>query len=260
MKTYPKLSLKDTFEFSCHKDLKCFTQCCADVNIFLTPYDILRMKRGLQMASEEFLAKYTEAITLDNRGFPAVLLKMREDKLKSCPFVSKEGCTIYEDRPWACRMYPVGMASPDRNRPLEREEFYFIVDQEFPCLGFNKEREWTVEEWKKDQGVGEYELKGVSYKEITLHGFFLGGNRLTAEKSNMFHMACYDLDRFRRFIFGSTFLNLFDIAEKTIKDIKSNEEALLDFGYRWIRFSLFQEDTLRVKGKILEERRRERGL
>ena len=260
LKSYPKLSLKDTFKFSCHKDLKCFTQCCADVNIFLTPYDILRMKRGLKMTSEEFLARYTEAITLDSRGFPAVLLKMGEDDLKSCPFVSKEGCTIYGDRPWACRMYPVGMASPDRNRPRQREEFYFIVDQEFFCLGFDGETQWTVEEWKKDQGVDEYELKGGSYKDITLHRFFLSGGRLSAEKTNMFYMACYDLDRFRRFIFSSKFFNLFDIEEMTIEGIRSNEEELLDFGYRWLRFSLFQENTIRVRTPVLEERKRELGL
>lgn len=245
MKTYPKLSLKDTFKFSCHKNLKCFTSCCADVNIFLTPYDVLRMKKGLKMTSEEFLAEYTEAITPDSRGFPAVLLKMGEDKLKSCPFVSKGGCTIYEDRPWVCRMYPLGMAPSDRNRSLEQEESYFIVDQEFPCLGFNEEREWAVEEWKKNQDVDEYELKGASYKEIVLHSFFLDGGRLNAEKSNMFHMACYDIDRFRRFIFDNTSSGkIFDIAEKTMENIKSDEETLLDFGYRWIRSNLFQEDTL----------------
>lgn len=75
--TYPKFSPTDTFKFSCHQGLKCFTQCCADVKIFLTPYDILRMKRARQMTSEEFLANYTETITPDGRGFPAVLLKMR---------------------------------------------------------------------------------------------------------------------------------------------------------------------------------------
>ncbi|MDO8786444.1 MAG: YkgJ family cysteine cluster protein, partial [Syntrophales bacterium] len=210
--TYPKFSLTDTFKFSCHNGLKCFTQCCADVNIFLTPYDILRMKRALQMTSEEFLANYTEVLTPDGRGFPAVLLKMREDKLKTCPFVSEKGCAIYGDRPWGCRMYPVGMASPDRNNLTDREDVYFLVDQEFPCHGFNEEKHWTVAEWKRSQGVEEYELKGGAYKDITLHSFFLEGNRLNAQKSEIFYMACYDMDRFKRFVFDSTFLNRFDIA------------------------------------------------
>ncbi|MFA4915331.1 MAG: YkgJ family cysteine cluster protein [Syntrophales bacterium] len=260
LKDSPKLSLKDTFNFSCHKGLSCFTKCCADVNIFLTPYDILRMKRRLKISSEEFLKKFTTAITLDGRGFPTVILKMREDELKRCPFVSEEGCGIYEDRPWSCRMYPIGMASPDKNHSSEWEEFYFIVDQEFSCLGFDDGEKRTIEGWKKNQGVNDYELKGNSYKDITLHSFFLGGGRLTPEKTNMFYMACYDIDRFRRFILGSRFFNLFDIDERTMGNIKSNEEDLLEFGYRWIRFSLFQENTLKVKETVLEEKRKNLGL
>jgi uncharacterized protein len=36
----------DQFKFSCHKGLACHNTCCRDVNIFLTPYDVLRMRRG----------------------------------------------------------------------------------------------------------------------------------------------------------------------------------------------------------------------
>lgn len=260
LKDYPKLSLGDTIRFSCHKGLECFNQCCADVNIFLTPYDILRMKRRLKITSDEFLDRYASPITLDNRGLPAVILKMREDERKTCPFVSKDGCTIYEDRPWSCRMYPIGMASPDKNSGRNREEFYFVVDQEFPCLGFKEEREWTIKEWKEDQGADIYDSKGEPYKEVTLHQFFLRGNSLTPEKRKMFHMACYDLDKFRRFLFESSFFHMFDIDKETIEKIRSDDEDLLEFGSRWIRFSLFGENVLKVKESVLEEKRKELGL
>ena len=35
------------FRFSCHKDVPCFTKCCAKLRLILTPYDILRMKNRL---------------------------------------------------------------------------------------------------------------------------------------------------------------------------------------------------------------------
>ena len=48
------LGPEDTFRFACHPDLKCFTQCCRGTTIFLTPYDVLRMKNALGISSESF--------------------------------------------------------------------------------------------------------------------------------------------------------------------------------------------------------------
>ena len=53
---------------------------------------------------------------------------------------------------------------------------------------------------------------------------------------------------------------MFDVDEETVEKIQSDEEALLDFGYRWIRFSLFGEKTINIKNEILEQKRRELGL
>ena len=46
-----KLHGNDTFSFSCSKELECFNRCCRDINLFLTPYDILRIKRRLKIPS-----------------------------------------------------------------------------------------------------------------------------------------------------------------------------------------------------------------
>jgi hypothetical protein len=35
---------QETFRFACHKDLPCFTKCCNDLKLVLTPYDILRLQ------------------------------------------------------------------------------------------------------------------------------------------------------------------------------------------------------------------------
>ena len=59
LQDYPRMTLDDTFKFACHDKISCFNQCCRDVNIFLTPYDIIRLKNRLGMTSEEVLKKYT---------------------------------------------------------------------------------------------------------------------------------------------------------------------------------------------------------
>ena len=51
---------ENTFKFRCYKEIKCFTKCCADLNLTLTPYDILRIKKRLDLPSDQFLNRYTE--------------------------------------------------------------------------------------------------------------------------------------------------------------------------------------------------------
>ena len=47
-------------QFRCHKDIDCFNACCKNIDIMLTPYDILRLKQRLGITSTEFLRQYTE--------------------------------------------------------------------------------------------------------------------------------------------------------------------------------------------------------
>jgi len=249
---YPRLGLDDTFRFGCGPGVKCFNACCADVNVFLTPYDVLRIKRKLGLDSRTFLERHTRTITLDARGIPLVQIRMNEDDPKACPFVGPEGCTVYEDRPWSCRMYPIGSASPAAGADGP-DAFYFVVERFPACAGFDDEREWTVRAWKADQGIDEYEIKGEAFKAICLHKFFRARSGLTPDKTRMMHLACYDLDTFRRFVFESSFLRRFDVEPQTLERFRADDEALLLFGFRWLRFTLFGEKTLVMTDDAVEE-------
>ena len=196
LREQPRLSLSDKFKFACHKELSCFGKCCADVNIFITPYDVIRMKKALSISSGEFLEKYTQPLILEDWQLPVVVLKMEEDEEKKCPFVSSEGCTIYEDRPWSCRMYPLGLAS-SKTETGGGEEFCFIVGQDSLCEGFKEDREWTVEEWLKDQGVDTYNTKSDSYMRFTLHPHFQEKKDVGPSKVQMLYKTLYNIDGFR---------------------------------------------------------------
>jgi uncharacterized protein len=129
LKEYPRLSRESEFCFNCHNKIACFNKCCGDVNIFLTPYDIIRLKKSLNITSGEFLRKYTLCPFDKNLKYPVILLKMEEDEKNRCPFVGDDGCRVYPDRPWSCRMYPLGMASAaDGDEQLDKE-FFFIMKE-----------------------------------------------------------------------------------------------------------------------------------
>lgn len=243
-KKHRKLSMDEKFKFSCHKGLSCFNTCCNDVNIFLTPYDVLRMRRGIGLSSGEFLERYTIPL-LGEEGLPLVVLKMIEDEDKSCPFVLSDGCGIYQDRPWSCRMYPIF--------PASSKEEEFLIEENPPCLGLKEEKQWIIQEWKKDQGIDIYDKMNESYKAVTFHDYFQKGNKLDKGKAKMLYKACYDLDEFKKFIFETRFFDIYDIEKEGIEKIKEDEEELLNFGYRWVRSNLFGEDTLKLKDKEMDK-------
>jgi Fe-S-cluster containining protein len=257
LKEYPRLDPDSKFKFSCGKGLACFTHCCADVNILLTPYDVLRMRKALKITSGEFIEKYTITPYLAEQKLPLVFLRMQDNDRRSCPFVTAEGCAIYEDRPWSCRMFPLGMASSRTADRPDGLEFCFIHKEGFSCLGFEEAREWTVADWWRDQGIDVYEQKNQPYKEITLHRLIRQGKGLGTAKNHVFFITCYDLDRFRRLLLESSFLNRFEVSPKVAEAIKTDDEALLDFGFKWLRFSLFGESTLKVKAEELAKKKKE---
>ena len=69
------------FRFACSKALPCFTMCCANLDLALSPYDVLRLKNRIGLSSEAFLEKYTTVSINQAYGLPLVRLKMTEDEL-----------------------------------------------------------------------------------------------------------------------------------------------------------------------------------
>jgi len=249
-----KYTSEDRFKFACHKGKECYTHCCSALNLILTPYDIIRMKNRLGLNCDQFLAVYTKPEMLARTQLPVVTLKMVDDDAKSCPFITPEGCTIYEDRPVACRYYPLGMAS-FREHELEPsgEDFYFMV-HESHCLGFEADREWTVKEWRQDQGVEEYDEMNAAWMEFILKKKSFGFNcELSAESRRIFYMVNYNVDGLRDFIFKTSFLKKYEVGKEMLKTISTDEVALLKFGSDWLQSALFGADRVKLKKEVAEE-------
>jgi len=234
------------FRFRCHKEIPCFTECCADLKLILTPYDILRIKKKLGLRSEAFLERYTDMTMEDHGRFPLVLLRMNEDEKRRCPFVTPEGCSIYEDRPGACRIYPIGRAALKLEGEKNVREKFFVVTESH-CLGFEEDKEWTIEEWMASEGVDEYNAMNDQWMEIITSQKGLGAQENLTRKIQMFYLASYNLDRFRDFIFGSRFFRLFNIEDDLKEKLASDDAALMKFGFDWLKFSLFGEKTLEIR-------------
>jgi len=242
-----KLKKDERFRFDCNDKLDCFTRCCADVNILLTPVDVLRLSRRLKISTTEFLAQHTMTPVTKDLNLPVVMLKMNDGPHKPCPFVDEaKGCTVYEDRPWSCRMYPLGMALPPARAGVDPEPIYFLFEDDF-CHGRRESKEWTAERWLENQGIAARESLEKGFYEVISHPWFIGGRQLDPKRLEMFYMASFDLDTFRRFVFSSTFLGRFELGDDLIEKMRNSDEELLRFSPRWLRFALFGEPTLKAK-------------
>ncbi len=234
-----RLDAEHTFQFRCAPGISCFTQCCQDVTIALSPYDIIRLKRALNISSDEFLDKYTITLTKENRLIPLVVLKMREAD-KRCPFVTEDGCTVYEDRPWPCRMFPLDMNDDGT--------FRFIAGSD-RCLGLKQDETWRIGDWLVDQGVPMYDQMNILFSQIT--------GPLRAQEPDidnpkvikMTFMSLYNIDKFREFVFKSSFLDRFDVDSVTIEKIKRSDVELLKFAFDWVKFGILGQKTFVVKQK-----------
>ena len=235
-----RLTFDSRFKFKCHPGVSCFTECCRGINIILTPYDVIRLKTRLDLPSDQFLAIYTEPHLLEKTDLPVVTLKQMDDEKSSCPFVREEGCILYEDRPTACRYYPLGTASLQHKEGADDEGFFFFVHEPH-CKGFDENCEWSVAEWRQDQGVDLRDEVNAEWTDLVVHKRSFPPNiKLTEQAKQMFFMVSYNIDKFRSFVFESTFLERMPVDDDIRAKFKSDDVELFKFGVKWLKSILFK--------------------
>ncbi|MEO5347324.1 MAG: YkgJ family cysteine cluster protein [Magnetococcus sp. YQC-9] len=249
-----RLEGESHFQFRCHPGVACFNACCANIEIILTPYDILRLRRRLNLSPEAFLYEYATPYTLAKGQLPVPLIRMDPETGK-CPFNAPEGCQVYSDRPVACRYYPIGLALMHPEASDKSEEFFYLVKEDY-CLGHQESTRWTINDWRKDQGSDGYDERNKGWMEMILKRRSAGDEVQTSlQVSEFFYMASTDTDKFRRFIFESTFLQRFDVPEETLETLRNDDEALLDFAFDWLKTILFGDKKVAVKPDALKKKR-----
>jgi hypothetical protein len=156
-------------------------------------------------------------------------------------------------------MYPLGMGVPPAHAGEEPAPIFFLFEDAF-CKGHGEATAWTVEKWRRDQGVPEREAIEQGFRDVVGHPWFIGGTRqLDPKRIEMYDMACYDLDRFRAFVFESSFLKRFVLDEALVDRIEADDEELLQFAFVWLRYALFGEPTMTPRAAAIDARAEARG-
>jgi Fe-S-cluster containining protein len=234
------ITLPETFCFACHPEVPCFNECCRDLNQFLTPYDILRLKNHLGLSSGQFLEQYTSQHVGPESGLPIITLKPGDQKNLICPFVTPQGCRVYENRPSSCRIYPL-MRGVARSRETGRMTEQFMVLKEPHCCGFEGGQTKTVQQWIEDQEIAIYnEINDKLMQIISLKNRRMPGV-LDIKSRHLFFTALYDLDSFRSQIINNGLVADLQIDSLLLDKALVDDVALLEVGMKWVERVLIDQ-------------------
>ncbi len=253
-----QLGLDDTIQFNCHKGISCFNACCRNIDITLTPYDILKLSRHLGIPTWEFLLKYSMHYDLDAHGMPGIKLRPRDDS-PACQFMTDEGCRVYESRPTACRYYALGTMELRRKDSSALEDVFFLVKEEH-CKGHEEPRTLTVREYRQEQGVEPYDVSNREWMDIIVKKRSSGPTvGAPSQRSfELFALASYDLDAFREFVSSDSFRAMFELDEAQERELQEDDEALLRFAMRFLKQVLFGERTIALREGAARQRYEQR--
>ncbi|RJX36088.1 MAG: YkgJ family cysteine cluster protein [Desulfarculus sp.] len=231
-----RLAPGERFQFACGPDLACFNACCRDKRLPLLPYDLLRLRRALNLPSAQILEQFAELETDPISGWPALRIRLSEDG--ACPFVSPAGCRVYAHRPACCRVYPLARAVRPGAAGGPPQEVFLLQDAP-GCLGWSEPRELSVERWIQDQGLAEYQAANNYALRLFMHPRRTGKVALNQAQTHAFISALYNLEVFRQAAAQEGFASRWGLAPERLAQARGSEEELLRLGVDWLAGVLF---------------------
>ena len=91
-----RLAWKFHQELFAEMDCIACSNCCRVTATTLNKRDVARISRRLKMSPEDFHAQYVRKKDNGELRFKSI----------PCPFLTPEGCSVYDSRPKTCREYP----------------------------------------------------------------------------------------------------------------------------------------------------------
>ena len=159
-----KIGPDEPFQFRCTECGKC---CIHREDILLSPKDLFRAAKELNMTVLSFFQAYCECYPGQDSRVPIVRLLPR-GSARRCPLLKDRHCMIHKAKPAVCAMFPVGrgVAVPkgaDESAPFEVQ---YILQP--PECGDRAETH-TVREWLASFGMEEEDHDFVTWQRFIIY-------------------------------------------------------------------------------------------
>ena len=107
--------------------------------------------------------------------------------------------------------------------------------------GAQEETQWRVPEWVQDQEAEVYHRMTVRWAKLRrlFQDDPWGAEGPTGRRAKMAFMAAYNIDRFREFVFGSSFLKRYKVKPELLARIRKDDAELMLLGFDWIKLFLW---------------------
>jgi hypothetical protein len=150
----------------------------------------------------------------------------------------------------------VALLSMRRQDEATDRDSYALV-KEAHCLGHDEPREITIADYRKEQGLTEYDELARGWRQLILKKKSSGPTigKPSKRSLQLYFMACYDVDRFRAFVASDGFAELFDLPADEMRKLLVDDAELMLFGFRFLRQTLFGEVTIPIRPETAERRR-----
>lgn len=214
------LDAEGSFRFHCHPGVTCFTECCRELELALSPYDVLRLKQALDLNSCQFFEHYGISEFGPDDLYPKVYLGMVDDGRASCPFVGPAGCRVYTHRPAACRTYPVGRGTFLTPDGIQQERF--VMMKEPHCQGFAEDHAQSINEWCREQEIAEYNYFTDLLCALLPRNEDNTFRRLRDDEAALFIDTLYHLEEFRT-------------RQGVPSPLPHDESTLLAYAINWLK-------------------------
>ena len=142
------VGLDDTFTFHCTQCGKC---CIHRTDIILSPRDIFKMAKELNLSNADFLRKYCSMHIGPTSRIPVIMLRPvgKDDR---CPLLKNNKCSVHKVIPSVCGMFPLGryiaFGKDDfGKKKLDCGEVKYLLQ---PIECGDKSETHTVREWFGD--------------------------------------------------------------------------------------------------------------
>ena len=148
-----------TFCFSCQMCGACCRK--RQEPIVITGLDIFRIAKALNQKPLDVITKYTKGHMGSESNLPVIFLDERPDG--SCKLLHKGKCTVQQDKPIVCALYPLGRFL----KPGDTEFGYILSTSS--CLGTRKsDKQWTLQQWLENFGIQKYNAESLAWNSLLL--------------------------------------------------------------------------------------------
>ena len=135
-----KIGMDDLFQFSCNRCGKC---CYWRDDIMVSPSDVFRASKVLEMQPLVFVSKYCEVFLGGQSRIPLVRVKS-DAKDGHCVLLKNKQCSVHQGKPVVCAIYPLGRYIDVTDPKDDLKVGYLNQGHNCGCSESHTVREWIL--------------------------------------------------------------------------------------------------------------------